>query len=170
MKRYIAWIVPFILLVAGCSDKPGPEWKKSGSDVNRKIDHYYLKSSVTSLGDGAIKVKTKLLAQRGNKDLAKSLKIENAYSVETEGVIYCKDSAFMVLSKEYLDKQGISLKIEKDGGHMGAVVTIKQGQALYPMVTDLCAQDAKGKLPTQGDTKVQNPVSSASRPPVAPKK
>lgn len=142
MKRYVAALVPIMLSVAGCSDSPGPEWKKSGTDVTRKIDHYYLKSSVTPMGAGAIKVKTKILAQKGNKDLAKKLNIDNAYSVETEGVIYCQDSAFMVLSKEYLDKQGISLKIEKDGGHEGAIVTIKPGQALHPMVTELCAQAA----------------------------
>lgn len=144
-RAFISFLVAAFFVVSGCSNTPGGGWKKSGSDEKRGIDHFYLKSSLKPLDKGAIGVKTKLLPHKGDEAVAKATNVEKAYSVEVEGVIQCDNSSFMVLSKEYLDKQGISLKIEKDGGNMEAVVKIKPGQALYPMVQDVCKQFADSK-------------------------
>jgi len=152
----IAVFVAVLIFVAGCGNKAGEGWKKSGTDKQRSIDHYYLKSSVKPLDKGSVRVKTKLLAHKGDTVVEKATNVSKAFSVETEGVIYCKESSFMVLSKEYLDKQGISLKIEKDGGNMGAVVEIKPGTALYPMIQEVCKEVTRMKP-------VQTAISSAQK-------
>lgn len=160
-KEFVRCIVMFVcaaavMCVSGCGNKAGEGWKKSGSDVNRGIDHYYLKSSIKPLDKGCVRVKTKLIPSKGDKAVAKATGVEKTFSVVVEGVIYCDDSAFMVLSKEYLDKQGISLKLEKDGGNMEAVVKIKPGEALYPMIQQVCKEAANMKP-------VQKAVSSARK-------
>lgn len=144
-RVFMSCLAAACFMFSGCSNTPGGEWEKSGSDVNRGIDHYYLKSSVKPLDKGAIRVKTRLQPHKGDEAVAKATNVEKAYSVEVEGVIHCDGSSFMVLTKEYLDKQGISLRIERDGGNMEALVEIKQGQALYPMVQELCKQAADFK-------------------------
>lgn len=152
----IACIAAALLILSGCGNKLGDEWQFSGTDTKRKIDHYYLKSSVKPVGADGFAVKTKMIPQSGNKAVEESVKIKSAYSVEVTGEIFCPDSAFMVYSKEYFDKQGISLKIEKDGGHMGAVAKIKPGQALHPMVTELCRNRVAPKPP--GETGLPAPA------------
>lgn len=148
-------------LMAGCGNRAGEGWEKSGSDVKRGIDHYYLKSSVKPLDKGCVRVKTKLIPKKGDKAVEEATNVKNVFAIEVEGVIYCDDSAFMVLSKEYFDKQGISLKTEKDGGNMEAVVKIKQGEALHPMIQKVCKEKAKM-------APVMKPVSSARKNPAAP--
>lgn len=146
MSLLLAAIVALCCLaVSGCGNRPGKGWKKSGTDKKRGIDHYYLQPSVKVLDKGCIRVKTKLLPSKGNEAVEKSTNVPKAFSVEVQGVIYCDESSFMVLSKEYLDKQGISLKIEKDGGNMEAVVKIKPDQALYPMIQQVCKEAANMK-------------------------
>jgi len=134
-----------LVFMAGCGNKAGEGWEKSGTDVKRGIDHYYLKSSLKPLDKGCIRVKTKLLPTKGDAAVEKAVNMPKVYSIVVEGVVYCDDTAFMVLSKEYLDKQGITLKVEKDGGNMEAVVKIKKGEALHPMIQQVCKEAATMK-------------------------
>lgn len=169
-KCWLPGAVAVTILLAGCSNNPGEGWEKSGSDVKRGIDHYYLKKSVKPLDPRCIRVKTKLIPHKGDTAVAKAVNMDKAYAIETEGVIYCQDSAFMVLSKEYFDKQGISLKVEKDGGNMQAVVDIKAGTPLYPMVQQVCKEvaamkplmkqnsSAQGQCPTEPPKKPAPPT------------
>lgn len=160
----VAFIFVALVLMAGCSNKAGEGWEKSGRDEKRGIDHYYLKSSVKPLDKGCIRVKTKLLSSKGDKAVEKATNVEKAFSIEVEGVIYCDDSAFMVLSKEYLDKQGISLKVEKDGGNMEAVVKIKKGEALHPMIQQVCKEAATMKPVMKGVSSSAQKKVSAMQP------
>lgn len=138
-----------LFIVSGCGNSPGDGWKKSGTDTKRGIDHYYFKASVKPLDRAAVRVKTKLVPHKGDEAVEKATKVPKTFSVDVEAVIYCEETSLMVLSKEYLDKQGISLKIEKDGGNMASVVKIKSGEALYPMIQDVCKEVANMKLPVQ---------------------
>lgn len=146
-RTNITFIAAALFLLSGCNNKLGGEWQFSGTDTKRKIDHYYLKSSVKPVGPDVIAVRTKLVPHSGNSAVEEVMKLKNAFSVEVTADIICQDSSLMVYTKEYFDKQGISLKIERDGGHMGAVVKVKPGQALHPMVTELCRNKVVPKQP-----------------------
>lgn len=131
-------ILAMVLVSSGCKNKLEGDWILAGSDFARKIDHYYRKKDVKPMAPGVFRIRTKLIPQRG-KSLEKVMGIKNTYSVEVDGVVFCEGPKFRVFTKEYLDKQGISLLIEKDGGTEEATVKVTRNDVLFSMVNEICA-------------------------------
>lgn len=158
MKKIMLVSAMMILLLvsSGCKNKLEGDWILAGSDFARKIDHYYLKKDVKPMGPGVFRIRTKLIPQRG-KSLEKVMGIKNTYSVEVDGVVFCEGPKFRVFTKEYLDKQGISLLIEKDGGTEEATVKVTRNDALFPMVNDICATAPKPVQQQSSTTAAKTP-------------
>lgn len=140
-QRIIVGLLPMIIFVlAGCnrSGLDRKVWKFSGSDVTRGIDHYYSKPSVKKVGEGVFTVTTKAVPIKGEKAVEEATNVKNAYAVVTTMEVGCKDKYVRVMEKDYQDKDGISLKVEKDELSMDSVRPVTPEMSLYGMFQDLC--------------------------------
>lgn len=128
------------LTLAGCnrSGLDSKVWKFSGKDAKRGIDHYYSKPSVKKIGEGVFTVITKVVPAKDKKAVEEATGIKNAYSVATTFELGCKDKYVRVMAKDYLDKDGISLKVEKEEMSMDSVRPVTPEMALYGMYQELC--------------------------------
>lgn len=139
--KLICGLLPLVMLaLAGC-DRSGLDskiWKFSGSDAKRGIDHYYSKPSVKKVGEGGFTVTTKAVPTKGKKAVEEATNVKNAYAVVTTMEVGCKDKFVRVMVKDYQDKDGISLKVEKDEMSMDAVRPVTPEMSLYKMYQEIC--------------------------------
>ena len=129
-----------IFALAGCnrSGLDGNVWKFSGSDVKRGIDHYYSIPSVKKAGEGIFMVTTKVVPSKGKKAVEEATNVKNAYAVATIMEVGCKDKYVRVMEKDYQDKDGISLKVEKDEMTMDSVRTVTKDMPIFTMYQEVC--------------------------------
>jgi hypothetical protein len=131
----------FVVLTAAGCDRKGLDskiWKFSGSDVKRGIDHYYSLPSVKKIGEGVFTVTTKAVPAKGKKAVEEATSVKNAYAVATTMELGCKDKYVRIMVKDYQDKDGISLKVEKDEMLMDSVRPVTREMALYKMYEEVC--------------------------------
>lgn len=128
------------LTIAGCNrgGLDSKVWKFSGTDAKRGIDHYYSKPSVKKIGEGVFTVTTKAVPTKGKKAVEEATNVKNAYAVATTMELGCKDKYVRLLVKDYQDKAGISLKVEKEEMSMDSVRPVTPEMSLYGMYQDLC--------------------------------
>ena len=142
MKKMIvrSSLLVAVIMISGCnrSGLDSKVWKFSGSDVKRGIDHYYSKPSVKKVGEGFFTVTTKAVPTKGTKAVEEATDVKNAYAVATTFELGCKDKYVRVRVKDYQDKDGISLKVEKEEASMDSVRPVTPEMALYGMYQDLC--------------------------------
>jgi len=135
----LALIIP-VLILTGC-DRSGLDtkiWQFSGSDIKRGIDHYYSKPSVKKTGEGMFTVTTRGVPKINKKAVEEATNVKNAYDFEVVFEVGCKDKFVRVISKDYRDRDGISLKVEKEEMKMDAVRPITPELPIYRMYKDLC--------------------------------
>jgi len=142
--RYITLIIGLLAgclpLLAGCN-KSGLDskvWKFSGSDAKRGIDHYYSKPSVKKVGEGVFTVTTKAVPSKGKKAVEEATNVKNAHAVVTTMEVGCRDKYVRILVKDYQDRDGISLKVEKEEMSMDSVRPVTRDMALYTMHQEVC--------------------------------
>jgi len=127
-------------LMAACnrSGLDSKVWKFSGSDAKRGIDHYYSKPSVKKVGEGVFTVTTKAIPAKGKKAVEEATSVQKAYAVVTTMEVGCKDKYVRVMVKDYQDRDGISLKVEKDEMSMDSVRPVTREMALFTMHQEIC--------------------------------
>ena len=142
MKKVIvrSSLLVAVIMIAGCNRNglDNKVWKFSGSDAKRGIDHYYSKPSVKKIGEGVFTVTTKAVPTKGNKAVEEATNVKNIYAVATTFELGCKDKYVRLLVKDYQDKDGMSLKVEKEEMSMDSVRPVTPEMSLYGMYQDLC--------------------------------
>jgi hypothetical protein len=128
------------LTIAGCnrSGLDSNVWKFSGTDAKRGIDHYYSKPSVKKVGEGVFSVTTKAVPTKGEKAVEEATNMKNVYAVATIMEVGCKDKYVRVMEKDYQDKDGISLKVEKDEMSMDSVRSVTKDMPIFTMYQEVC--------------------------------
>lgn len=128
------------LTIAGCnrSGLDSKVWKFSGTDAKRGIDHYYSKPSVKKIGEGVFTVTAKAVPTKGEKAVEEATNVKNAYAVATIMEVGCKDTYVRVMEKDYQDKDGISLKVEKDEISMDSVRAVTKDMPIFTMYQEVC--------------------------------
>ena len=132
-------LIMSMLVLAAC-DRSGLDrkiWEFSGSDLKRGIEHYYSKPSVKKVGDGVVAVVTRGISKE-ERGVEQATGVKGAHDFEVKMEVACKDKLVRVVSKDYRDKDGISLLVENDGMNMDAVRPITPDMPLYKMYEDIC--------------------------------
>lgn len=129
-----------MVVLSGCnrSGLDSKVWKFSGNDAKRGIDHYYSKPSVKKVGEGVFTVTTKAVPTKGKKSVEEATGIKNAHAVVTTMEVGCKDKYVRIMMKDYQDRDGISLKVEKEEMSMDSVRPVNPEMALYKMHQEIC--------------------------------
>jgi len=142
MKKMIVMLSLLIaaIMISGCNRNglDSKVWKFSGRDVKRGIDHYYSKPSVKKVGEGVFTVTTKAVPTKGKKAVEEATNVKNAYAVATTFELGCKDKYVRLMVKDYQDKDGISVKVEKEEMSMDSVRPVTPEMSLFGMYQDLC--------------------------------
>lgn len=128
------------LTIVGCNRNglDSKVWKLSGTDAKRGIDHYYSRPSVKKIGEGVFTVTTKAVPTKGKKAVEEATNVKNAFAVATTFELGCKDKYVRLLVKDYQDKDGISLKVEKEEMSMDSVRPVTPEMSLYGMYQEIC--------------------------------
>jgi len=83
-------------------------------------------------------VTTKAVPSKGKKAVEEATNVKNAYAVATIMEVGCKDKYVRVMEKDYQDKDGISLKVEKDEMTMDSVRTVTKDMPIFTMYQEVC--------------------------------
>lgn len=140
LSKFCGVLPVLTLLMTGC-DNSGLDkniWKFSGSDIKRGIDHYYSKPSVKKVGEGVFTVTTRGVPKNDGKAVEKATNVKNAHDFDVKMEVGCKDKYVRVISKDYRDRDGISLLVEKEEMKMDAVREITEDMPIYRMYQELC--------------------------------